>query len=50
MEMKKIQLERVKHQNEIRLVVRFDFDDTLKHLVKQYLPEFGFIWLVLSEL
>lgn len=35
MEMKKIQLERVKHQNEIRLAVRFGFDDTLKHLVKQ---------------
>ncbi len=35
MTLKTLQLERVKHQNEMRLVVRFDFDDTLKHLVKQ---------------
>lgn len=35
MTLKTLQLEQVKHQNEMRLVVRFDFDDTLKHLVKQ---------------
>lgn len=30
-----IQLERVKHQKQFRLLVRFGFDDTLKQLVKQ---------------
>lgn len=35
METKIIQLERVKHQKQVRLLVRFGFDDTLKQLVKQ---------------
>lgn len=35
METKTIQLERISHQKQLRLVVRFGFDDTLKQLVKQ---------------
>ena len=33
--LKIIQLERVKHQKQLRLLVRFGFDDTLNQLVKQ---------------
>ena len=35
MDTKTIQLERLKHQNQNRLLVRFAYDDTLKELVKQ---------------
>lgn len=35
METKTILLERVNHRKQFRLLVRFSFDDTLKHLVKQ---------------
>ena len=35
METKIIQIERVSHRKQVRLLVRFGFDDTLKQLVKQ---------------